>query len=109
MPKMNNASPGTPRRPCLLRAINQAAGSTKRHIFPLPYWQKRRSGKREVKRIYVVPLALMLIMLSASAWWEPAPRHAARGLCVWFDGAMVDCLQRQRLGEARPAHALVRR
>ncbi|HBZ3630090.1 TPA: hypothetical protein MHL26_15475 [Klebsiella quasipneumoniae] len=62
-----------------------------------------------MKRIYVVPLALMLIMLSVSAWREPAPRHAARGLCVWFDGAMVDCLQRQRLGEVRPAHALVRR
>ena len=112
MPKINNASPGTarlPRLPRRLQAINQADGSTKRHIFPLPYWQKRRSGKREVKRIYVVPLALMLIMLSASAWLEPAPRHAARGLCVWFDGAMVDCLQRQRLGEGRPAHALVRR
>ena len=62
-----------------------------------------------MRRIYGVPLALMLVMLSASAWLEPAPRHAARGLCVWFDGAMVDCVQRQRLGEGRPAHALARR
>lgn len=47
----------------------------------------------------MVPLALMLLMLIASAWLEPAPRPVARGLCVWFDGAMVNCLQRQRLGE----------
>ncbi|WP_202023607.1 hypothetical protein [Klebsiella quasipneumoniae] len=62
-----------------------------------------------MKTIYVVSLALMLVMLSASVWLEPAPRHAVRGLCVWFDGAMVDCLQRQRLGEERPVHALARR
>ena len=48
----------------------------------------------------------MLLMLIASAWLEPAPRPVARGLCVWFDGAMVNCLQRQRLGERLPTHSL---
>nr|VXZ86012.1 Uncharacterised protein [Klebsiella pneumoniae] len=59
-----------------------------------------------MKRKYMVPLALMLLMLIASAWLEPAPRPVARGLCVWFDGAMVNCLQRQRLGERLPTHSL---
>ncbi|WP_181938712.1 hypothetical protein [Klebsiella quasivariicola] len=62
-----------------------------------------------MKRINVVPLALILLMLIASAWLAPAPRHAARGRCVWFDGAVVTCLQRQRLGEGLPPHALARR
>ena len=43
----------------------------------------------------------MLLMLIASAWLELTPRPVARGLCVWFDGTMVNCLQRQRLGEGR--------
>ncbi|HBW8971867.1 TPA: hypothetical protein MFX45_09885 [Klebsiella pneumoniae] len=62
-----------------------------------------------MKRKYMVPLALMLLMLIASAWLEPAPRPIARGLCVWFNGAMVNCLQRQRLGERLPIHSLARR
>ncbi|HBW9553275.1 TPA: hypothetical protein GM258_15010 [Klebsiella pneumoniae] len=62
-----------------------------------------------MKRKYMVPLALMLLMLIASAWLELTPRPVARGLCVWFDGAMVNCLQRQRLGERLPIHSLARR
>ena len=62
-----------------------------------------------MKKINVIPLGLMLFMLIASAWLEPAPRPVARGLCVWFDGAMVNCLQRQRLGERLPIHSLARR
>ncbi|BAS36043.1 uncharacterized protein KPYH43_c3183 [Klebsiella pneumoniae] len=62
-----------------------------------------------MKKINVIPLGLMLLMLIASAWLGPAPQHTGRMQCVWFDGAMVSCLQKQRLGEGSPHHSLVRR
>jgi hypothetical protein len=93
MPKINNASPNATAAIIKRQTVNETS------YFPATLLAEQAKRKRVVKRIYMVPLALMLLMLIASAWLEPAPRHAARGLCVWFDGAMVDCLQRQRLGE----------
>jgi hypothetical protein len=102
MPKMNNALPA-----CHAVCIKKADGSTKRHTFPLPCWQKAKWIKGSEKNIRV-PLALMLVMLIASAWLEPAPRHAARGCASGLMGQWSTACRGNGWAKVA-AHALARR